>query len=154
TIERLAHTLWGWGREGIRPDYVREAGLDPDEPTIMRTLALARALQGLPRHLSQHDGGFVITRGPLHESVPFENAAMEDGTVIDWDKDDLDPLGMLKIDVLALGMLTCLRKGFDLLVQHKDQRFTLDTLPAEDPATYEMLQRADSIGVFQVESRA
>jgi error-prone DNA polymerase len=154
TIERLAHTLWGWGREGIRADYVREAGLDPAEPTIMRTLALARALQGFPRHLSQHVGGFVITRGPLHESVPIENAAMEDRTVIEWDKDDLDSLGMLKIDVLALGMLTCIRKSFDLLARHKEQRFTLDSLPPEDPATYDMLCNADSVGVFQVESRA
>ncbi|MEQ9447600.1 MAG: error-prone DNA polymerase, partial [Rhodospirillaceae bacterium] len=111
-------------------------------------------LLGFPRHLSQHVGGFVITDGPLHEMVPIENAAMEDRTVIEWDKDDLDALGMLKIDVLALGMLTCLRKGFDLLRAHKNIDLGIATLPQEDPAVYDMLCKADSIGVFQVESRA
>src|SRR6185436_3060923 len=97
---------------------------------------LSDELIGFPRHLSQHVGGFVITRGALHESVPIENAAMKDRTVIEWDKDDLDSLGMLKIDVLALGMLTCIRKSFALLAQHKDRHLTLDSLPQEDPATY------------------
>jgi error-prone DNA polymerase len=153
-VERLAHTLWGWGREGVRDDYVREAGLDPAEPVIRSTLALTRALLGFPRHLSQHVGGFVISRGPLHETVPIENAAMQDRTVIEWDKDDLDSVGLLKIDVLGLGMLTCLRKALQLLAQHKNLRLGLDDIEEGDPETYAMLQRADAVGVFQVESRA
>src|SRR5207248_8638853 len=111
-------------------------------------------LIGFPRHLSQHVGGFVITRGPLSELVPIENAAMEDRTFIEWDKDDLDALGILKIDVLALGMLTCIRKSFALIEQHYGHSYTLATIPAEHPQVYEMLSRPDSIGVFQVESRA
>jgi error-prone DNA polymerase len=111
-------------------------------------------LIGFPRHLSQHVGGFVITRGPLSELVPIENAAMEDRTFIEWDKDDLDVLHILKIDVLALGMLTCIRKSFALIEQHYGRPYTLDTIPAEHPRVYDMLSRADSIGVFQVESRA
>ncbi len=133
---------------------MREAGLDPTDRTLRLALDLAAQLVGFPRHLSQHVGGFVITRGPLSELVPIENAAMEDRTVIEWDKDDLDRLGILKIDVLALGMLTCIRKAFALIAQHHGRRFELATVPAEDPAVYEMLSRADSLGVFQVESRA
>ncbi|GIL41690.1 error-prone DNA polymerase [Roseiterribacter gracilis] len=153
-VDRLAQTLWGWGRDGVQDDYVREAGLDPEEPTIRATLALTRALLGFPRHLSQHVGGFVISAGPLHETVPIENAAMDDRTVIEWDKDDLDSVGLLKIDVLALGMLTCLRKGLDLLARHKNLPLQLGDIEDGDRETYEMLQRADSVGVFQVESRA
>jgi error-prone DNA polymerase len=149
----LSKTLWGWGREGIQEDYIREAGLDPGEHTVRQALILARQLMGFPRHLSQHTGGFVITRGKLSEVVPIENAAMEDRTVIEWDKDDLDTLGMLKIDVLALGMLTCLRKGFELLKTHYGIERHLYDLD-EDPAVYDMLCKADSVGVFQVESRA
>jgi error-prone DNA polymerase len=149
----LSKTLWGWGREGIQDDYIREAGLDPAEPNLRNALILAKQLMGFPRHLSQHTGGFVITRGKLSEIVPIENAAMEDRTVIEWDKDDLDVLGMLKIDVLALGMLTCLRKGFELLKTHYGvERHLYDN--EEDPAVYDMLCEADSVGVFQVESRA
>jgi error-prone DNA polymerase len=149
----LSKTLWGWGREGIQEDYIREAGLDPAEPNLRATLILTRQLMGFPRHLSQHTGGFVITRGKLSEIVPIENAAMEDRSVIEWDKDDLDVLGMLKIDVLALGMLTCLRKGFELLKTHYGvERRLYDN--EEDPLVYDMLCRADSVGVFQVESRA
>src|SRR5207302_7254199 len=122
--------------------------------TLHLALDLAAQLVGFPRHLSQHVGGFVITRGPLSELVPIENAAMEDRTVIEWDKDDLDRLGILKIDVLALGMLTCIRKAFALIEEHHGRRFELATIPAEDPAVCEMLSRADSLGVFQVESRA
>ncbi|MFZ0692726.1 MAG: error-prone DNA polymerase, partial [Alphaproteobacteria bacterium] len=154
TIDRLAKTIWGWGRKGINDDYIREAGLDPSDRTLRLALRLARELVGFPRHLSQHVGGFVITRGPLHELVPIENAAMEDRTVIEWDKDDLDALGILKIDVLALGMLTCIRKGLDLLADHYGRRFTLATIPAEDAQVYDMLCQADSLGTFQVESRA
>ncbi len=133
---------------------MREAGLDPADRTLRLALDLAAQLVGFPRHLSQHVGGFVITRGPLSELVPIENAAMEDRTVIEWDKDDLDRLGILKIDVLALGMLTCIRKAFALIEEHYGRRFELATIPAEDPAVYEMLSRANSLGVFQVESRA
>ncbi|MBU0723345.1 MAG: error-prone DNA polymerase [Alphaproteobacteria bacterium] len=150
----LARTVWGWGAEGIKADCIREAGLNPADRRLRLALLLARELIGFPRHLSQHVGGFVITKGPLHELVPIENAAMQDRTLIEWDKDDLDALGLLKIDVLALGMLTCLRKGFDLLRQHKGIDLDLATIPSEDPAVYDMLCRADSVGVFQVESRA
>jgi len=149
----LSKTLWGWGREGIKEDYIREAGLDPNERNLRNTLILARELIGFPRHLSQHTGGFVITRGKLSEVVPIENAAMDDRTVIEWDKDDLDTLKMLKIDVLALGMLTCLRKGFELLKTHYGvERHLYDN--EADPVVYDMLCQADSVGVFQVESRA
>jgi error-prone DNA polymerase len=153
-IDQLASTTWGWGRDAIDPELIRKVGIAPDDPRIHLTLALVRALIGFPRHLSQHVGGFVMTRGPLADIVPIENAAMEDRTVIQWDKNDLDALGMLKVDVLALGMLTCLRKGFELLRRHCGLDLTLGSVPAEDPRVYEMLQRADAIGVFQVESRA
>ncbi|HUB95378.1 MAG TPA: error-prone DNA polymerase [Stellaceae bacterium] len=153
----LAGTVWGWGSRsvGIEERHAREHGIDPADPTVRRALALAHELLGFPRHLSQHVGGFVITRSLLEELVPIENAAMEDRTVIEWDKDDLDALGMLKIDVLALGMLSCIRRAFDLIARHKGgEHLTLASVPAEDPAAYEMLCHADSIGVFQVESRA
>ena len=121
---------------------------------LARVLALARTLLGFPRHLSQHVGGFVISRGPLAELVPIENAAMEDRTVIQWDKDDLDALGLLKVDVLGLGMLTAIRRSFDLVERHRGTRWTLATVPAEDPEVYEMICHADTVGVFQIESRA
>ena len=135
-------------------DHVREAGLDPDEPRLAHSLRIAREITGFPRHLSQHVGGFVITRGRLDEMVPIANAAMDDRTTIEWDKNDLDALGILKIDVLGLGMLTCIRKAFSLLKQHYGRALDLASVPAEDPAVYDMLCKADSIGVFQVESRA
>ncbi|TMJ64844.1 MAG: error-prone DNA polymerase [Alphaproteobacteria bacterium] len=153
-VASLAGIVWGWSNDPIADQRVREAGLDPTDRTLHLALDLAAQLVGFPRHLSQHVGGFVITRGPLSELVPIENAAMEDRTVIEWDKDDLDRLGILKIDVLALGMLTCIRKAFALIEEHHGRRFELATIPAEDPAVYEMLSRADSLGVFQVESRA
>ena len=133
---------------------LRELGLDPGDRRLKLALALADELIGFPRHLSQHVGGFVVSRGPLCELVPIENAAMEDRTVIEWDKDDIDALGILKIDVLGLGMLTCIRKAFDLVARHGGRRYALATVPAEDPRVYDMLCRADSVGVFQVESRA
>jgi error-prone DNA polymerase len=153
-VAALSGIVWGWSNDPIADQRVREAGLDPTDRTLRLALDLAAQLVGFPRHLSQHVGGFVITRGPLSELVPIENAAMEDRTVIEWDKDDLDRLGILKIDVLALGMLTCIRKAFALIEQHYGRRFELATIPAEEPAVYEMLSRADSLGVFQVESRA
>ncbi|MFP3944349.1 MAG: error-prone DNA polymerase [Alphaproteobacteria bacterium] len=149
----LSGTVWG-GHGGIEEKRVREAGLDPADAHLRRTLELAHELMGFPRHLSQHVGGFVLTRRPLSEVVPIGNAAMEDRTFVEWDKDDLDALGILKVDVLGLGMLTCIRKGFELLERHYGRRLTLATVPGEDPSVYDMLCKADSLGVFQVESRA
>jgi len=153
-VAALGGMVWGWSSEGIPDARVREAGLNPADRNLRIALDLAATLIGFPRHLSQHVGGFVITRGPLSELVPIENAAMEDRTVIEWDKDDLDALGILKIDILALGMLTCVRKAFDLIERHYGQHYELATIPPEQPAVYEMLSKADSLGVFQVESRA
>jgi len=149
----LSGNLFSWGRsmEDVR---VAEVGLDASDPRLAMALNLARDLYGFPRHLSQHVGGFVITRGPLEELVPIGNAAMKDRTFIEWDKDDIDALGILKIDVLALGMLTAIAKSFALLKQHYDLPLELATVPREDKAVYDMLCEADSIGVFQVESRA
>ncbi|HYH21559.1 MAG TPA: error-prone DNA polymerase [Azospirillum sp.] len=153
-VGRLAGSIWGWSREAVDDERVRQHGLDPADPRLRLTLDLARELIGFPRHLSQHVGGFVITRGPLYELTPVLNAAMEDRTTIEWDKDDIDALRILKVDVLALGMLSCMRRSFELLEEHYGQELTLATVPKEDPGVYEMLCRADSIGVFQVESRA
>ncbi len=149
----LAKTVWGSG-EGLPDDHIRQAGLDPNNPAIRQAVALADELIGFPRHLSQHVGGFVLTRLPLDETVPIGNAAMDDRTFIEWDKDDIDTLGLMKVDVLALGMLSCLRRGLDLLKAHYGKDLALASLPQDDPAVYDMLSRADSIGVFQVESRA
>ncbi|MFC7705222.1 error-prone DNA polymerase [Plastorhodobacter daqingensis] len=153
-VARLAGQIWGWSATAPVGDRVRAAGLDPAEPRMALTLRLIGEIIGFPRHLSQHVGGFVITRGRLDELCPIENAAMEDRTVIEWDKDDIDALGLLKVDILALGMLTCIRKAFDLLAQHRGERLTLAAVPPEDPRVYDMLCRADAVGVFQVESRA
>ncbi|MFN3670915.1 MAG: error-prone DNA polymerase, partial [Bosea sp. (in: a-proteobacteria)] len=151
---RLAGTQWGsWGSE-IAATHVRQAGLDPDNPVIARAVGFAIRLLGFPRHLSQHVGGFVLARGRLDETVPIGNAAMEKRTFIEWDKDDIDALGLMKIDVLALGMLTCIRKAFDLLLRHRGVDWGLADVPRDDPATYDMLCRGHSLGVFQVESRA
>ena len=131
-----------------------EAGLDLADPLLRQTVALAGELIGFPRHLSQHVGGFVLTRGPLKEIVPIGNGAMKERTFVEWDKDDLEALGLMKVDVLGLGMLTCIRKAFELLAQHKGLHLTLASVPQEDPKVYDMLCRADTIGVFQIESRA
>jgi error-prone DNA polymerase len=149
----LAKTVWGYG-DGLPDDHVRQAGLDPANPAIRQAVALTDELIGFPRHLSQHVGGFVLTRGPLDETVPIGNAAMAERTFIEWDKDDIDTLGLMKVDVLALGMLSCLRRCLDLLRAHYGKDYSLATLPQDDAAVYAMLSRADSIGVFQVESRA
>ena len=154
TISALSGQLWGWGRGGQPETRLREIGLDPNDPHLRLTLQLCAEIRGFPRHLSQHVGGFIITKGRLDELVPIENAAMEDRTVICWDKDDIDALGILKVDILSLGMLTCIRKALDLIRMHHRTDYSLATLPPEDPAVYDMLSRADSIGVFQVESRA
>ncbi|WKW49714.1 error-prone DNA polymerase [Rhodomicrobium lacus] len=150
----LAGSVWGWSDGGVDPGDLAALGLDAKDPRLMLCLELTRELIGFPRHLSQHPGGFLIARGRLDELVPIENAAMDDRTIVSWDKDDIEALGMLKVDVLALGMLTCLAKGFDLIRAHYGRDFTPATVPPEDPAVYAMLSRADSIGVFQVESRA
>ena len=155
TVAALSGMVWGTRSGGALPEkHVREAGLDPGDPRLARTLELTQELMSFPRHLSQHVGGFVLTRGPLSEVVPIGNAAMPDRTNIEWDKDDLDAMGLLKVDVLGLGMLTCIRKGFELLQKHYGLDLTLGTVPRDDPAVYDMLCAADSIGVFQVESRA
>ncbi|MEO1732226.1 MAG: error-prone DNA polymerase [Pseudomonadota bacterium] len=155
TISGLSSQLWGFfSTKGIEAERMAEIGLDANDRRLKQTLDLVYEINGFPRHLSQHVGGFVVTEGRLDELVPIENATMEDRTVICWDKDDIDSLGILKVDVLALGMLSCIRKCFDLLQQHHQVSHTLATLPPEDPVVYDMLCKADSIGVFQVESRA
>ncbi|HEX7324848.1 MAG TPA: error-prone DNA polymerase [Rhodanobacteraceae bacterium] len=153
-VNKLAFALGWWNGETPLDARLAEAGFDPASPIIRRVLRLTRDLLGRPRHLSQHVGGFVISDAPLATLVPVENAAMADRTIIQWDKDDLDSLGLLKVDCLALGMLTCLRKCMDLLRQHHRRDLTLATIPAEDPQTYAMLGEADTVGVFQIESRA
>jgi error-prone DNA polymerase len=151
---RLSGTIWGsYGRD-IENRHMRDAGLDPGNPVIRRTLNLARQLLGFPRHLSQHVGGFILTRDRLDDIVPIGNAAMADRTFIEWDKDDIDVLKLMKVDILALGMLTCIRKCLDLMHDHAGIDYALADVPREDPAVYDMLCRGDSIGVFQVESRA
>ncbi len=150
----LARTVWGsWGKE-IGAAHAAEAGVDLADPLMRKTLILAQQLIGMPRHLGQHVGGFILTERPLTETVPVGNGAMPERSFIEWDKDDIDALGILKVDILALGMLTCIRKCFDLVSAHYGQDFTLATVPQEDPRVYDMLCRADSVGVFQVESRA
>ena len=154
TLDAMSGSIWGWGAEGIAEVDTKRAGIDRTAQGVALTFALAHEIAGFPRHLSQHVGGFVITRGRLDELVPIQNAAMDDRTVVEWDKDDLDTLGILKIDVLALGMLTCLKNAFGFLKRDYGRDLTIATLPAEDPATYRMIQRADTLGVFQIESRA
>jgi error-prone DNA polymerase len=153
-IAALNGTTWGQELTAIGEDRVRSIGLDPADPTLALALEMAKALIGFPRHLTQHSGGFVITRDRLDEVAPVMNAAMEERTTVEWDKDDLDALGLLKVDVLALGMLTALSKGLDLLDRHYGERLTLATIPSEEACIYAMIQRADTIGVFQIESRA
>ncbi len=152
-VTRLSKSLDWWDHH-IKSRNFRDLGLNPHDPTARHLIRLSGQLRGFPRHLSQHVGGFVITRGPLCELVPIENAAMEDRTVIEWDKDDIDAMGMLKVDVLGLGMLTCIRKGFELIRQHHGRDLSLATVPPEDPCVYDMICRADTVGVFQIESRA
>jgi error-prone DNA polymerase len=153
-VAALARSMQWWDGSRIDEERVREAGLDPASPVLARVLALARALLGFPRHLSQHVGGFVIARDLLEELVPVENAAMPERTVIQWDKDDLDALGLLKVDVLGLGMLTAIRRAFEMVERHRGTRWTLATVPPEDPVVYDMIGHADTVGVFQIESRA
>ncbi len=153
-LDHLSRHLAWWDDPQALAERLRETGFDPAAPEVKRLLALATALLGFPRHLSQHVGGFVISRGPLSRLVPIENAAMPARTVIQWDKDDLDALGLLKVDVLGLGMLSAIRRALALVSRRRGATFTMQDVPAEDPQVYEMLGRGDSIGVFQVESRA
>lgn len=153
-IKTINGLVWGWGGVDIPDDRMRQAGIDPEDDTVATVMEVATEIYGFPRHLGQHVGGFVITRDRLDHLVPISNAAMEDRTVIEWNKDDLDELGILKVDVLALGMLACIRRSFNLIRQHHKQDLTLATVPQEDPRVYQMISRADTIGVFQIESRA
>ena len=153
-ITALQRAFWRRPWAEVGADELRAAGLNIQDPWLQQVIALAGTLKGFPRHLSQHTGGMVITRSPLNEVVPIGNAAMAERTVIEWDKNDLDALGILKIDILGLGMLSCVRKALALIERHHGRRLTLATVPAEDMAVYAMLCRADSVGVFQVESRA
>jgi error-prone DNA polymerase len=155
-VGALASTTWGWSSDGVAESEVRRAGMDPAEPAMRQVLRLCRELIGFPRHLSQHVGGFVITRDRLDEMMPVMLAAMEDRSTVEWDKDDLDALKVLKVDILALGMLSCIRRAFEFMEKEYGQQLTIAGICREgpDPSVYRMLQRADSLGVFQVESRA
>jgi error-prone DNA polymerase len=153
-IDQLSGLFSRWDGGTPLDDLLREHGFDPEAAVMRRVLRLTHELLGMPRHLSQHVGGFVISDAPLSELVPVENAAMPDRTILQWDKDDLDTMKLLKVDCLALGMLSCVSKCLDLLRAHRGQDYTMATLPAEDPQTYRMIQRADTVGVFQIESRA
>jgi len=168
-IDAMNQMSWGWYSKGLTEEQIRQLGFDPDEPTLMKVLDLASELMGFPRHLSQHVGGFVITRDRLDHLIPISNAAMDDRTVVEWDKNDLDALKILKVDVLALGMLSCLRRAFDLMKQHYRQELTLAGVLNEEKLdakrrengeqalsdrVYAMTHRADTVGVFQIESRA
>jgi error-prone DNA polymerase len=153
-ISRLSRSMQWWDGKTVDDSRVLEAGLDPDSPVIKRLLYLVSQLIGFPRHLSQHVGGFVISNAPLHELVPIENASMPDRTVIQWEKNDLEELGLLKVDVLGLGMLTAIRRSFDLIRDFDGRQYTLASVPAEDPRVYDMICQGDTMGAFQIESRA
>jgi error-prone DNA polymerase len=158
-VDRLARGMQWWDGQRIDPERIRASGFDPEDPRVARLMALTVEILGFPRHLSQHVGGFVIARGRLDELVPIENASMPERTVIQWDKDDLDVLGLLKVDVLGLGMLSAIRRAFDLVNEFGGSRaasgtLSLATVPREDSRVYDMISRADTIGVFQIESRA
>lgn len=154
TINRLSASIWDFTEEWFEEHRLTEQGLNANDPLLRKVLQLTGQLMGFPRQLGQHTGGFVITQGKLSDLCPILNARMEDRTCIEWNKDDIDALGFLKIDVLALGMLTCIRKGFDLLKDHYGDPYTLATIPQKEKPVYEMICRADTIGVFQIESRA
>lgn len=154
TINRLSGAIWEFTDEWFEGKRLEEQGLNPNDKHLRKVLQLTREYMGFPRQLGQHTGGFVITEGKLYDLCPILNARMEDRTCIEWNKDDIDALGFLKIDVLALGMLTCIRKAFDLAKQHYGLHLTLDNIPPDDPSVYEMIGHADTIGVFQIESRA
>jgi error-prone DNA polymerase len=153
-IKMLSSQVWGWSEEGVEDKHLEALNLNLSDRRLRLALDLARQLMGAPRHLSQHPGGFVLTHDRLDDLVPIEPAAMIDRQVIEWDKDDIDALKVMKVDVLALGMLTCMKKAFDFLSEHKGVNLDLATIPAEDPRTYAMIRKADTLGTFQIESRA
>src|SRR6202035_162998 len=150
-VDTLAKTLENYNENEKLAGRFRESGLDPLSRRARQTRELVREILGFPRHLSQHVAGMVLTQKHLCEIVPIENASMPGRTVIEWDKDDLDDLGILKVDCLSLGMLTAIRKGFDLIRKHRGRELSLATVPAEDPEVYRMVQRGDTLGVFQIE---
>ena len=153
-VNRISKNFSWWDQQSSRTDRLKEAGFNPDNKVIQQLIHITQELSGFPRHLSQHVGGFVISQSPLTQLVPVENANMKDRTVIQWDKDDLAALGLLKIDVLALGMLSAIRRSLNLIQDWYQKPFTISDVPSEDPAVYEMISKADTIGVFQIESRA
>ncbi|MGR3199770.1 MAG: error-prone DNA polymerase, partial [Paracoccus sp. (in: a-proteobacteria)] len=153
-IGAMSGLIWAWSEDGVTDDQLRELNLNPEDRRLRLVLDLAGQLMGTPRHLSQHPGGFVLTHDRLDDLVPIEPAAMADRQIIEWDKDDIDALRFMKVDVLALGMLSCMRRGLDLIALHKGAHYDLATIPAEDPRTYAMIRRADTLGTFQIESRA
>ena len=153
-IKMLSSQVWGWSEDGVEPKHAEDLNLNLADRRLRLAMDLARELIGTPRHLSQHPGGFVLTHDRLDELVPIEPAAMKDRQVIEWDKDDIDALKFMKVDCLALGMLSCMKRGLDLLADHKGITLDLATIPAEDPPTYAMIRKADTLGVFQIESRA
>jgi error-prone DNA polymerase len=150
----LASQVWGWSEDGVHEEHAQALNLNLEDRRLRLTLSLARELIGFPRHASQHPGGFVLTRDRLDTLVPIEPAAMEDRQIIEWDKDDIDTLRFMKVDVLGLGMLGCMRRAFDLLALHRDERRDLAGIPADDPDTFAMIRAADTLGTFQIESRA
>ncbi len=154
TIKRLGGSVWSWREEGFDKQRIIEQGLNPDDSHLFKVLELTEQMMGFPRQLGQHTGGFVITQCKLSDICPVLNARMENRTQLEWNKDDLEALGILKVDVLALGMLTCIRKAFDLLEQHYGRKLTLENVPQDDPEVYDMICHADTLGVFQIESRA
>ena len=150
----LASQVWGWSDEGVQPEHAADVNLDMADRRLSLTLEIARQLIGFPRQLGTHPGGFVLTRDRLDDLVPIEPAAMADRQVISWDKDDIEALRFMKVDVLGLGMLGCMRRSFELLEEHTGERLDIATIPAEDPETYAMIRKADTLGTFQIESRA
>jgi len=153
-ISTLSSQVWAWSEEGVEDKHVEGLNLNLTDRRLRLALDLAKQLHGVPRHIGQHPGGFVLTHDRLDDLVPIEPAAMENRQVIEWDKDDIDALNFMKVDVLALGMLTCMKKGLDMLASHKGVNLDLATIPAEDPRTYAMIRKADTLGTFQIESRA
>ncbi|NEO34634.1 MAG: error-prone DNA polymerase, partial [Symploca sp. SIO3C6] len=153
-VSAVSANIWGWSNAAVSEAEAKRAGLEPDDPRVKNVLELAAEITGFPRHLSQHAGGFVITRNRLDETIPVHNAAMPGRTIVEWDKDDLDQLGMLKIDLLGLGMLSCVRNAFAFLHKFYGVQHSLASIPQDDSAVYDMICRADTLGVFQIESRA
>lgn len=153
-IDRMAKNIFWFDRSAVTDEQLRKAGLDPRDPRVQQTISMAEELRGMPRHVGIHSGGFTVSDGPLIDLCPIEPASMNNRTVIQWDKDDIDTVGFVKVDLLSLGMLTAIRKGFDLVKTHWGQSFTLATIPPDDGGVYDMICRADTMGVFQIESRA